>query len=102
MWTSDSEQQLRELWAQGKPASVCAALLHTTRNAVIGKVSRLQLPQRPTDRPRLPPRPRKRKSKVASEAFNQPKVRRQVAPALTKNELRAMFADAWRNTSKLP
>jgi len=58
MWTNKREDMLRALWADGNSARQCAIVLGggITRNAVIGKVYRLQLPPRKT----VTPKPRKR------------------------------------------
>lgn len=46
-WTSQRVETLKALWADGLSASQCAARLgEVTRNAVIGKVTRLGLPPR--------------------------------------------------------
>lgn len=45
-WTVERVQTLRRLWAKGVPASQIGKDLGCTRNAVIGKVHRLQLKAR--------------------------------------------------------
>ena len=46
-WTEERIEKLKELWKKGLSASQIAGLLgETTRNAVIGKVHRLNLQQR--------------------------------------------------------
>ncbi|MDC9825658.1 GcrA family cell cycle regulator [Devosia sp. ZB163] len=45
-WSESRTQQLRELWAAGLSASEIAAAIGMTRNAVIGKASRLELARR--------------------------------------------------------
>lgn len=48
-WNDERVAELRRLWAEGLSCSVIASRLgHTSRNAVIGKASRLGLPQRAT------------------------------------------------------
>jgi GcrA cell cycle regulator len=42
-WTAEKETKLRELWLEGLPATKIAPLLGVTRNAVIGKVNRMDL-----------------------------------------------------------
>jgi GcrA cell cycle regulator len=51
-WTPETEEVLRDLWAQGVSASIIATKIATTRNAVIGKAHRLGLNRR---RPPQPP-----------------------------------------------
>ena len=106
MWTSESVEQLRELWAEGNSATTCAVILNTSRNAVIGKVHRLNLPQRSTDkRLRVPvgrPRERVRPERTVPTFNRAPaRVRKQRAEPQTKDELRAMLAEALRNTALL-
>jgi GcrA cell cycle regulator len=61
-WTDERIDQLKALWASGKPASVIGADLGITTNAVIGKANRLALVRRPHTNPltvrRAPPRPK--------------------------------------------
>ncbi len=46
-WTEQRIEVLRKLWGQGQTASQIAAILGgITRNAVIGKAHRLNLPKR--------------------------------------------------------
>jgi GcrA cell cycle regulator len=48
-WTPERVERLRILWADGHSCSIIASMLGgITRNAVIGKVSRLGLPRRKT------------------------------------------------------
>jgi hypothetical protein len=42
-WTRERVERLRALWDAGASGSECAAELGTTRNAVLGKVHRLEL-----------------------------------------------------------
>lgn len=51
LWTKEKTEKLRELWAEGHEFTVIAKLLGVTRNAVVGKVTRLGLRRRPKDRP---------------------------------------------------
>jgi len=59
-WPSTDVATLRTMWADGTSAEIIAATLHVSRNAVIGKVHRLNLPGRQTvtRTPRRPPRER--------------------------------------------
>ena len=61
-WTPERENKLRELWKKGHTASQIAALIgNTTRNAVIGKVHRLNLEARIVSKKILLPLKRRRK-----------------------------------------
>lgn len=59
-WNPRKIEALRQLWAEGKSAGKIAARFGTTKNAVIGKAHRLELPARanPIKRPPPPPRPK--------------------------------------------
>jgi GcrA cell cycle regulator len=51
MWTHEQESTLRELWARGLSAGMIRKepdFTHLTRNAILGKVHRMQLPIRST------------------------------------------------------
>jgi GcrA cell cycle regulator len=49
-WTNERVEMVTKLWREGYSASQCAKQLGgVTRNAVIGKVTRLGLPKRPQD-----------------------------------------------------
>jgi GcrA cell cycle regulator len=55
-WTTEQEDRLRVLVAEGKSFSAMAAELGVTRNACIGKAHRLRLPSGPkVAKPRPPP-----------------------------------------------
>lgn len=62
MWTAAAVQTLIDAWAEGKTSVQIAELLGCTKNQVIGKAHRLQLPARPnpvqrtydTGKPRRP------------------------------------------------
>lgn len=45
-WTEEQDRQLKALWVEGLSASQCGARLGISRNAVIGRVHRLDLPAR--------------------------------------------------------
>lgn len=109
MWTTQRVQQLTTLWASGLSGSAIASEMGgLTRNAVIGKANRLQLPTR-TKKGHRPPRVRHPRTD------RPPRPRRPIHPDprtprcyraprrddLTKNQLRAMLADAVRNTAAL-
>ena len=62
-WTPEAVDRLKALWSEGQSASQIARELGNgvTRNAVIGKVHRLNLERRapmPAPRPDAPPKPR--------------------------------------------
>ena len=48
VWTRERVAQLEEFWANGMSAALVARALGVTRSAVISKVHRLKLPERPT------------------------------------------------------
>src|SRR4030067_819641 len=67
VWTDDMLSQLRVLWIKGDTVTEIANIFGKTRNSVIGKVHRLELPRRRLGRsdmmkvarcPAPPPRPR--------------------------------------------
>jgi GcrA cell cycle regulator len=47
-WTTEKTEQLRQLWADGFSCSQIGARIGKSRNAVIGRVHRLHLPERTT------------------------------------------------------
>jgi GcrA cell cycle regulator len=58
-WTDESIADLRRLWGEGHSTAAIAKLMGTTKNAVVGKAHRLDLPARPSliirdGRPRRP------------------------------------------------
>lgn len=67
-WPEETIQQLRNLWDEGLSTAAIAMRLGVTKNAVVGKAHRLDLPGRPSPirregdprprAPRAPPRPR--------------------------------------------
>ena len=48
MWSKEQIDILTRLWSRGEPARIIALQLGTTRNAVIGKANRLELPKHPS------------------------------------------------------
>ena len=48
MWSKEQINVLKRLWNRGEPARIIALQLRTTRNAVIGKANRLELPKHPS------------------------------------------------------
>lgn len=60
-WTDDRTEKLKTLWNEGPSATEIGKKLGCTRNAVIGKAHRLNLPERKPSihrpQPHPPPRP---------------------------------------------
>ena len=48
MWSKEQINVLKRLWNRGEPARIIALQLRTTRDAVIGKANRLELPKHPS------------------------------------------------------
>lgn len=80
-WTDEKTYRLRELWDD--PANSCAAIgreLGVTKNAVIGKAHRLNLPPREsplpghTTAPKPPPLTAARRAHAAREALDLPRL----------------------------
>jgi GcrA cell cycle regulator len=59
-WPPERVETLKQLWAEGLSASAIAKQIGGTRNAIIGKVHRLNLPRRKPAAPR-PPRVKREK-----------------------------------------
>ena len=69
-WTAEREEKLKQLWKKGHTGSEIANMLgSTTRNAVIGKAHRLNLPARSVSR--------RSTQKVNTEKDNAPEVKNQ-------------------------
>ena len=74
-WTEERVSKLKKLWMEGRSASQIAAEFgDTTRNAVIGKVHRLNLSARPSPiRHTLPVKPvMRRQAKVSDRQCHWP------------------------------
>lgn len=68
-WTDERVELLKVMWAEGKSASqISKELGSVTRNAVIGKVHRLGLSNRPTAPATAPNKPAKEAAKPAAKA----------------------------------
>lgn len=89
-WTDERVEKLKRLWAEGLSASQIAAQLGgVSRNAVIGKVHRLNLPGRvkaggtatPTRAPKRPAAPVQRPATFAARPQSPAPVRNQPRPA---------------------
>ena len=48
VWTDDKIKKLKKMWSAGKPATEIAKTLGMSKNSIIGKVHRLNLPTRPS------------------------------------------------------
>ncbi len=82
-WSGDRIAQLRELWTAGHSASACGKQLGCTRNAVIGKVHRLNLAKRiSTQAPRAKAKPKK----YAGGQFRKSRAKAKVIPFYGKRE----------------
>lgn len=123
-WTDEKVEQLTILWAAGDSASITAAKLGISRNAVIGKVRRLDLPDRetiackPHPRPSTRPKSRQPRPEVkaardwAKKARWNENVKQETRVKArkfdfanyeepTKNQLRAMLTQAVINTAAM-
>lgn len=73
-WTAEALDALRELWAEGLSTLAIGREMRTTKNAVVGKARRLNLPPRPSPigqqgplavpRARVAPAPRRRAARA--------------------------------------
>jgi GcrA cell cycle regulator len=98
-WTDERVEKLKKLWAEGLSASQIAAQLGgVSRNAVIGKVHRLNLPGRAkaggtqtASRPKRPAAATPRSSNFAARPAVTRTVARPVGSALPKEDLDADF-----------
>lgn len=85
-WTPSRVDRLSVLWREGRRASLIAVELGCSKNAVIGKAHRLDLPQRlPT------PRPHVRRPRLPLSVFAPiiaPLIRREQSDAVTLLDLR--------------
>jgi GcrA cell cycle regulator len=98
---------LKELWSEGQSAAQIARRLGCSRNAVCGKLTRLDLKRGrkpPTSKPKIRPMPKR--ANASSAACARPvakKVSGQTVgrkpKELSKRQLYAMLAEAVRNTS---
>jgi GcrA cell cycle regulator len=72
-WANDKTALLEKLWCKdGLTATQCAAILRTTRNAVIGKVHRMKYPKRKAQKfkPKAAPAPASVLKPVAKQTGN--------------------------------
>ncbi len=69
-WTPEAIERLKALWAEGHSTAEIARRMGLSKNAVVGKVHRLNLPGRPSPIKRdgnAPPRPPKPKRQATSD-----------------------------------
>jgi len=70
-WTNEKTALLEKLWCiDGLTATKCAAILRTTKNAVIGKVHRMKYPKRKKFKPKAAPAPASVLKPVAKQTGN--------------------------------
>lgn len=124
-WTDEKVATLKDLWEQGYSGSLIAERIGCTRNAILGKVFRLQLEQRierqhpSISKPRVVPQQRPRRT--TGFALERPRLIRRtflkrctapktsaayrnhlpIMPEMSKSELRAMLRAAVENTVSL-
>jgi hypothetical protein len=116
-WTPEREQSLAQQWADGYSATIIAAQLGVTRNAVIGKVHRLELSARRTRRARQrrPRAPMHRAPPTSPAATFRRAPFRHIPPSIRprrdngeserrreRRDLYSLLAEAARNTAALP
>ena len=108
-WDADDVALLKKLWATGRSAAQIARRLGYSRNAVCAKLTRLDLRRGhkpPTAKPTIRPVPKRKPALLAACARPVAKiVSRKTRKAavlqpkeFTKRQLRAMLAEAVRNT----
>jgi GcrA cell cycle regulator len=104
-WNADATESLKQLWAAGRSAGEIAVRLGCGRDTVTGKLKRLGLRRAhkpPTAHPMIV-QPPKRPAPVHELNRVTAVFRRSVRPTplhFSKGELRAMLADAVRNTGR--
>jgi len=105
-WDAKDVALLKKLWALGQSASQIARRLGYSRNAVCGRLTRLDLKRGhrpPTAKPKIRPVPKRRPALLAACSRPVAKiVSRKTVMLLpkefTKRQLYAMVAEAVRNT----
>jgi GcrA cell cycle regulator len=108
-WDAEDVALLKKLWAAGRSAAQIARRLGYSRNAVCAKLTRLDLRRGhkpPTAKPTIRPVPKRTPASLAACAHPVAKIvsrktRKKVVPQrkeFTKRQLRAMLAEAVRNT----
>jgi hypothetical protein len=99
VWSQERVERLKELWAGGHSASMIARELGVTRGAVIGKVSRLNLPERPTLSSLRPsPGPGMLPEKIAAQRAEKPARRNEKAAqrAVRAEKIVALHSEGMR------
>src|SRR5215216_7011223 len=105
-WDAEDVALLKKLWAVGQSAAQIARRFGCSRNAVCGRLTRLDLKRGhkpPTAKPKIRPVPKRRPALLAACARPAAKkLSRKTAgrqpEKLSKRQLYAMLADAVRNT----
>ena len=106
-WDAEDVALLKKLWAVGRSAAQIARRLGYSRNAVCGRLTRLDLKRGhrpPTAKPKIRPLPKRKPALLAACARPVDRVvstRKPVArqpKEFTKRQLYAMLAEAVRNT----
>ena len=104
-WTTNRVNQLQDLWLRNS-ASEIAVVMGITRNSVLGKAHRLGLDSKQllnaVNKPRTQlsqPRIVTSVSRITNTPIATLRLSLRRKPEPTKNELRAMLADAVRNTA---
>ena len=118
-WSEWHIAALRMMWSEGDSASVIGVKLGRSRSAVLGKAHRLGLPRRaPTPArfsgisvaravkvkpPKPEPKPFVMPALQPGQSNTDPGYRSRLPklPEMTKNQLRAMLAEAARNTAEM-
>ncbi len=77
-WTEETIARLRELWEQGLSTAEIGRTLGFTKNAVVGKAHRLQLPARPS--------PIRQKKAAGSESTGTAEVQPAATPAVEEKK----------------
>ena len=106
-WDAEDVALLKKLWAVGQSAAQIARRLRCSRNAVCAKLTRLGLKRGhkpPTAKPKIRPVPKWKPALLAACARPVDRIVYTRNPAMrqpqefTKSQLRAMLAEAVRNT----
>lgn len=112
IWTHDRVQRLTALWAKGHSASQIGAAIGVSRNAVIGKVHRINLPARAPRKPSRVSRPKRERQPRLPQRHRAPIAPNRFRPVTTfarqdqcagwsKSQIAADMAAIWANTAAL-
>lgn len=102
-WTPEKEKILRKMWAAGKSAREVGMVIGTTRNAVLGKVYRLQLPTLKTAKTQHVPKPKPKPKPENKPAVNAKEVGkiyaavREAVMGLGNGECRWLYGEPHEN-----